>query len=47
MLWVLNRIASPELPRRGDPNEYPHIYMEKKAKLSLNYHHIPSLSDPL
>ena len=40
MLWALIR--------RGDSNEHHNIvYMEKYAKLSLNYPQIPSLSVPL
>ena len=40
MLW-----CSLELPQRGDSNEYPqHVFMEKKVKLSLNYHQLPTLS---
>ena len=41
--------CSLESPRRGDSNEHPqHMFLwRKKAKLSLNYHEIPSLSVPL
>ena len=43
MLWVLIRIASAniccgyslESPGRGNSNEYPHVFIEKYAKLSL------------
>ena len=38
-----------ESPWRGNSNEYPQhmFFMEKKAKVYLNYHQIPSLSVPL